>query len=184
MRLGQVPVDLVRQIVCWNLAQRCVDGAVEETFEALAHAALLLGDRGGHGGRLMVARELGDAAEQLEGGELDVLVGEGVRHQLAGGVRLGAGESDEALAGDRADEVLDDRRLGIARLEAIANEPLVVLRLAQVRGEGGGDLGVARDLVSRAHLRERLLLDRMRVGEVLGELVLEVVGGHCGSPSL
>jgi hypothetical protein len=59
------------------------------------------------------------------------------------------------------------------RREPLAHEPFVLLGLGQVLAEGAGELGVTGDLGGGAQLSERLLLDRVRVGQVLGELLFE-----------
>jgi hypothetical protein len=46
------------------------------------------------------------------------------------------------------------------RLEELADEPLVTLRLAEVLARDRGELWVAGDLSRGAGLRERLLMDR------------------------
>jgi hypothetical protein len=54
----------------------------------------------------------------------------------------------------------------------------VLLGLDQVVGEDLRELRVTGDARRRAQLLERLLLDRVRVGEVLGELLVDVAIRH------
>ena len=60
------------------------------------------------------------------------------------------------------------------RLEPGADEPLLVLGLDLMLGEQAAELGVAGDFGRAAQLRERLLLDGVRVGQVLGQLLVQV----------
>ena len=71
---------------------------------------------------------------------------------------------------------LSDGRAGVARLEPLAHEPLVAFGLGQVLVERGGDLGSPAIFGARLHLHERLLLDRVRVGQVLRQLLINT--GH------
>ena len=64
------------------------------------------------------------------------------------------------------------------RLQAAPDQPLLLLGLAQVVGEQRRQVGVAGDVGRGAELGERLLLDRVGVGEVLDELL------GCGSHGL
>jgi hypothetical protein len=66
--------------------------------------------------------------------------------ELPGRVRLEAGEEEEALAAHLHDDVLRQRGLRAARLEELADEPLVALGLAEVLAIGRGELWVAGDL--------------------------------------
>jgi hypothetical protein len=98
--------------------------------------------------------------------------------ELSRGVGLGAGEGDEALPGQGPEQVLDLRRARAPGGEALGDEALVLLGLAQVADERLGEVGIAGELGRRAHLGECLLLDRVGVGQVLRQLVLERVRAH------
>jgi hypothetical protein len=62
-----------------------------------------------------------------------------------------------------------------AKNAALAHPSLLALRLDQVVAERARELRIARDLGGRSQLPERLLLDRMNVGQILGELFVEGV---------
>ena len=132
---------------------------------------LLVADLPGDLDRLLVAGALGHTGEQLVAGELEVLVGDRVGDQLARRVGLGAREEDKALAAGGHDRVLELGRRGTVRLQAVADQPFLLLGLAEMVGEETGQLRVAGDLGRGAELGERLLLDRMRVRHVLDQLL-------------
>src|SRR3954452_19597224 len=178
VRIGEVLEQLLGEVVGVLLAQGRLDGRVGAVLDALRHRGLLVADLLGDGGGLLVAGAPRDAQQKLVGGVLEVLVGERVRAELPGRVGLAAGEQDEALAADRHDGVLELGRRRAVGVEALAHEPLVALGLRQVRAEGVGEAGVAGEVGRRAHLRDRLLLDGVRVGQVLDELVVDRAKGH------
>jgi hypothetical protein len=101
-----------------------------------------------------------------------------VHGELARRVRVHAREQDHAPAADPAGHVLDRRRRRPAALELLAHQPLVLLGLAQVLGEDPAQLGVAGHARGEPELGQRLLLDRVDVGQVLGQLLVERVVGH------
>src|SRR5581483_6151402 len=70
--------------------------------------------------------------------------------------------------------VLDARRAGVALVEQLANEPLVLAGLPQVLAERVRDLRVAGDVRRVAELCERLLFDRVRVRQILRQLLVDV----------
>src|SRR3954469_17712943 len=107
--VGEVLDELLVEVVGVLLAQRRLDRGVGRVLEALRHRRLLVADLRGDGGGLVVAGTLGDAQQELVGGELEVLVGERVRGELAGRVRLALREQDEALAPDGHHGVLELR---------------------------------------------------------------------------
>ena len=96
--------------------------------------------------------------------------------ELPGCVRLQTREEEEPLPADCHDDVLRARRLRAARLQEVAYEPLVAARLAEVLAVRGRELRVACDLRRRPQLGECLLLDRVRVGQVLRQLFCDL--GH------
>jgi hypothetical protein len=61
-------------------------------------------------------------------------------------------------------------------VEPGADDPLLLLGLDQVLGEDAAELGVAGDVRRGTQLGQRLLLDRVGVGQVLDELFAS--GGH------
>src|SRR5581483_4853849 len=81
----------------------------------------------------------------------------------------------EAFAPEAHHEILQLRRLGRARREEIARDLLMALRLGEMLTKRIGELRRARDVGRLSELRQRLHLDRVRVGEVLDELGVEVV---------
>src|SRR3954471_24421794 len=178
VRVGEVLEQLLCEVVGVLLAQRRLDRGVGAVLDALCHRGLLVADLLGDGGGLVVAGAPRDAQQELVGGELEVLVGEGVGGELAGGVRLAAGEEDEPLAADRHDGILELGGRRAVGVEALAHEPLVALGLGEVLAERVGEAGVAGEVGRRAHLRDRLLLDGVRVGQVLDELVVDRAKGH------
>ena len=98
--------------------------------------------------------------------------------QLAGRVRVGAGEEHHPPAADAAGDVLDRRGLRAAPLELLADRALVSRGLDLVLGEDPRQVGVAGQPRGERHLGERLLLDRMDVGQVLRQLLVERAIGH------
>src|SRR3954468_15064659 len=178
VRVGEVLEQLLCEVVRVLLAQRRLDGRVGAVLDALGHRGLLVADLLGDGGGLLVAGAPRDAQQELVGGVLEVLVGERVGAELARRVGLAAGEEDEPLAADRHDGVLELGGRRAMRVQALADEALVALGLRQVRPEGVGEAGVAGEVGRRAHLRDRLLLDGVRVGQVLDELVVDRAKGH------
>src|SRR3954453_5294045 len=178
VRVGEVLEQLLCEVVGVLLAQRRLDRGVGAVLDALRHRGLLVADLLGDGGGLLVPGAPRDAQQELVGGELEVLVGEGVSAELAGRVGLAAGEEDEPLAADRHDGVLELGGRRAMRVQALADEALVALGLGQVGPEGVGEAGVAGEVGRRAHLRDRLFLDGVRVGQVLDELVVDRAKGH------
>src|SRR3954454_16912896 len=178
VRVGEVLELLLGEVVGVLLAQGRLDGRVGAVLDALRHRGLLVADLLGDGGGLLVAGAPRDAQQKLVGGVLEVLVGERVRAELPGRVGVAAGEQEEALAADRPGGGLEVGRRRAVGVEALAQEPLVALGLRQVRAEGVGEAGVAGEVGRRAHLRDRLLLDGVRVGQVLDELVVDRAKGH------
>src|SRR5439155_14100766 len=61
----------------------------------------------------------------------------------------------------------------VALLEQLADEPLVLFRLPLVLAECVRDLLVAGEIRRVAKLGERLLLDRVRIGQILRQLLVD-----------
>src|SRR5204863_32107 len=74
----------------------------------------------------------GRPGEQLVGGQLHVLVGVGVRGELAGRVRVEPRERDHGPAADAARDVLERRGVRSAGLELLAHEALLLTGLVEV----------------------------------------------------
>src|SRR4051795_8202478 len=67
------------------------------------------------------------------------------------------------------------------RLEPRAHRALVSLRLDEMSAEDLCKLRIASRIRRPAQLLERLLLDRVGIGQVLDQLVVQGVGGHSGT---
>jgi hypothetical protein len=104
-----------------------------------------------------------------------------VRRQLARCVRVEPRERDHRPAADPPGQVLERRGVRAAPLELLAHQALVLARLFEVLAKRRGQLLVAGDVRRPLHLRERLYFDRVHVGQVLGQLVVERAGGHVSS---
>src|SRR5204863_4005813 len=105
---------------------------------------------------------------------LERLVRKGVRVQLSGRVRVEPGEEQKALAADLHHRVLHNRRLRVSGLQESPHAPLVALRLRQVLAVGRREVWVSGDVRRGPELGQRLLLDRMRIGQVLRQLFREL----------
>ena len=101
-----------------------------------------------------------------------------MHRQLARRVRVQAGEQHHPPATDATCRVLHDRRPGAASLELLAHQHLVPGRLVEVVVEDRRERAVAGDAGSEAHLLQRLQLDRVHVGEMGRELIVDVVRRH------
>ena len=97
-----------------------------------------------------------------------------MRVQLPRGVELEPREEQKSFATNGHHGVLHARRLGIARLEESTHLVLVAFGLLKVLAVVSRELLVARDIRCRAQLRQRLHFDRMRVRQVLRQLVVEI----------
>src|SRR5215217_4896240 len=176
VRVLQIAVELGAQIVGIHLAQRGVHRALEPVRQPLGHRRLLLADRAGHLGGVDVAGALRDVHEQVVRRQLHVLVGVCVRHELAGRVRLGARERDHSDAARARHQVLHERAVCRARVQPGAHAALLLACLLEVLAERARELRVARHARCDDQLLERLLLDRMDVGQMLYELLGDGVG--------
>jgi len=67
-------------------------------------------------------------------------------------------------------------------LQPPSDQALVPLGLTLMGRKRRGDLSVTGDLRGQTHLHERLFLDRMHIGQVLGQLLLERAGDHRTRP--
>ena len=93
-----------------------------------------------------------------------------MRDELPRGVRLRLRKEQEACAADAHEQILEPRGIRVAIFEPRAYETLVLLGLHEVGAEDLGQFGVADRIGSPAQLLQRLLLDRMGVRQVLGQL--------------
>ena len=98
-----------------------------------------------------------------------------MRDELAGRVRLRAREQDHPDASGAGREVLDLGRVRVMRLQPAAHTSLLFLRFSEVLAKRPCQHRVARQPRRHLHLLERLLLDRVDVGEVLDQLFPERV---------
>src|SRR5204863_9462927 len=84
------------------------------------------------------------------------------------------GEEQKTLATDLHHRVLHDRRLRASGLQEIPYAPLVAFGLRQVLAVGRREVWVSGDVRRGPQLGQRLLLDRMRIGQVLRQLFCEL----------
>src|SRR5207248_9172375 len=142
------------------------------------HRDLLVANapRGIH--RALVADLLGHVNERLVPRLLERLVRVRVRGELARRVRVELGEQGEAHPARLHHRVLDLRRAGAVRLEPLFEQPLLTLGLGQVLLEDLLEPGMAGDAGGDLELRERLLLDRVGVGQILNKLFLGRAARH------
>src|SRR5215210_8317131 len=156
--------------------QRRVHRAVERRRDLGAGRALLHEDRLGRADGVVVVGAARDAQELLVRADLEEL--ERVREAGELGRRVGLGP-EEAAPVQRAEAhrgVLDRARARAVRVEQGLDEALVLAGLLEVLLEQARELRVARDVGALRQQSDRLALDRVRVGQVLHELLSEVVG--------
>src|SRR5581483_8218374 len=173
VRVGKVLAQLLAHVVRLELAQRRLDREIERRGEPFAHALLLVADPLRFRDRLLIARTLGHADEELVCGQLEMLIRVRMRDELARRVRLRAREQEEARAADLHEQVLELVRALAVRFQPSADRALVPLGLRQVVAEDVGETGVARRLRRALQLLQRLLLDRVGVCQVLHELFVD-----------
>ena len=173
----QVRSDPVAQIAGLERRERGAGALVEAGRESLLHGDLVVLDAAGGRHDVGLPGLLGDERQELVRRLLERLVGVGVREQLPGRVGIQPREQDEALAAELHDGILESRRRGIAALEQRLDRLRVALRLAEVDVQGCGELDSFRQARQRAQLRERLLLDRVRICEIRRQVVVDR-GGH------
>ena len=178
MGIGQVLVQLLAQIVRLHGVKRQRYRPVEERLQTRGHVSLLTLDPAGHLERVRVTHTLGRERQELVGRLLHVLIGIGVDDKFARRVGLRVGKGDETLARDGPNQVLDGRQAGASRLEPLADQALVLLGLRQVTDEGFGQRPVSGQRGRGLHLGQRLLLDRVDVGEVFVQLIVKCFGRH------
>ena len=180
MRVGEVlahPLAWARAVT--RLERRGVR-PVEAVLEPMHHLPLVARDLTREAGDVRLARTIRDACKQLVRSELESLVGERVRDELAGRVRLQAREQDEPPGPEADHGVLSPRRPRTALVEQLLDHALVPFRLREVLAKGRRDLRIAGDVRGRPELRQRLDLDGMGIGEVSVELLLDPIGHHLG----
>jgi hypothetical protein len=104
-----------------------------------------------------------------------------VREKLPGRVRLHPSEGEESLAAEVHHHVLELARRRAALLEELPRQALVTLGLAPMPAHRLREARLGRCLRRALELRERLHLDRVRVGDVLRQLLVDVDRHVCSS---
>jgi hypothetical protein len=104
-----------------------------------------------------------------------VLESAGLDGQLARRVGSGLGQRAGRRRARLVGSILERGGAGVVRLEPPADQPLVLLGLGKVKTEHLGQLRIAGLVHAGLELRDRVLLRRMHVGEVLDELLLHCV---------
>ena len=102
--------------------------------------------------------------------------------ELARCVGVQPGEGDHGPPTDATGEVLERGRVRAPAPKLGAHQPLVRACLVAVRMEGHREPATTGQPRSDLHLLQCLHLDRMHVGEVLGQLLLDRAVAHRRSP--
>ena len=173
--VSEVRGEPVAEIVVSGVLERGLDGRVEVLRQTVGHRLLLVADPLGHLGDVRLAGPDGNQQEQLVGCTLQRLVRQSVGKQFPGRVGLNPGKEDKPDTAGRHRSVFDGRRAprrdGRAGLAPPAAAPPYSRSAPRMPLRCPGR-PQSRD---PAKLRERLLLDRMCVGQVPGQLVAQVV---------
>src|SRR6266545_5310474 len=165
LRLGANPLSRQRRV--HSLGKRAGDA-----FRGLA---LLRQDPLAHPGRRLVAGAAGHPRELLVAPDLEVLEGAHEGRQLAGGVGMAAEERAPVERPEPQGRVLQGRRAGAERAQAFLDELRVIARLGEMVLVEVGERVAARELRPALEQRNRLLLDRVRVPQVLAQLLGPIV---------
>src|SRR3954449_349907 len=154
--------------------QRRLDRAVPLRRDLARRRALLDQDRLDRAHDVVVVRASRDPPQLLVAADLEEL--ERVREggELARRVGLRGEEAAPVQRPEAHGGVLDRVRGPAVRLEQRVDQPRVLAGLLEVLGVELGEDGVAGDLLALRQQRDRLVLDRVRVGEVLEQLLVEV----------
>ena len=126
----------------------------------------------------LVAGALGNAAQQLVGRDLEMLERVREPRQLRRRVGLRAEERAPIESADVQRGILELRRRSATRLQSLLEGISVALGFGQVLLVGGDEVAVTGELGALPEQRDRLLLDRMGIGEVLVELLAEFGRGE------
>jgi hypothetical protein len=106
--------------------------------------------------RIVVARALRDAPQQLVGRDLEVLERECEAGELGGGVGLGAEEAPDVHAAEAQQRALEARRARVVSRQPGLDCRLLRARLGEVVLEGLAQLRVARERRGRLEQGQRL----------------------------
>src|SRR4051794_21485902 len=179
---GRCPVRRVAPTSStFSVLALCGEGGIHRMVEArselLRGRALLdqqpLDLRGG----ALVAGALGHPAQLLVASDLEVLEGIGEGDELAGGVGVRLEERTPVQRSQPHGGVLQQVRRGTALLQQPADGLLVAPALLQVLAHQVREGLVVDHLPAPLQQLDRLHLDGVRIGEVLGELTGEIVPG-------
>src|SRR5207237_1801009 len=117
----------------------------------------------------------GDALQQLVRADLEVLEREGERSELAGSVGVPLEEGAPVERAEPHERILERARVAAERVQPFLDELGVVASLVEMLGEDARELRVLDDLRPALEQLDRLLLDRVRVRQVLAQELAQVV---------
>src|SRR3954464_9060491 len=155
--------------------QRRLDRAVPLRRDLARRRALLDEDRLDRAPHVGVVRPLRHPEQLLVAADLEELERVRERGKLAGGVGLRGEEPAPVERAEAHRRVLDRVARAAVRLEERVDQLRVLARFAEVLVVELGEDRVAGDLLTLRQQLDRLVLDRVRVGEVLEQLLCEVV---------
>src|SRR5919206_2912865 len=162
--------------------ERALEREVVRRRELLGRLPFVDEDLVRHLDRVLVARAVGDALQELVHRDLEVLEAVRDRDQLRRRVRVGDHARADPRGGQPAGEVLRERTRGAVRLEPLLQQLQVGLRLHDVSLVERLELRVAGDAHRGLEQLERLLLHRVRVLQELDELFLVFFRCHVPLP--
>src|SRR5918912_4193840 len=155
--------------------ERRPHGLVEGAGDAVRRLALLRQDPLDERGRLLVARALGHPSQLLVAADLQMLEGAREPGELPRRVRMGLEERAPIQRAEPERSVLHGRRIAAERVQACLDRLRVVACLVEVLRVDARERRAVGELRPALEERDRLLLDRVRVGEVLPQLLGRVV---------
>src|SRR4051794_33618833 len=156
--------------------QRRLDRAIPLRRDLARRRALLDEDRLDRAHHVGVVRPLRHPEQLLVAADLEELERVRERGKLARRVGLRGEEPAPVQRAEAHGRVLDRVGRAAVGLEQRVDQFRVLARLAEVLVVELGEDRVARDLLALRQEPDRLVLDRVRVGEVLEQLLGEVVG--------